>query len=147
MQKAFTMIELIFVIVLLGILSSIAIPRLSTTRDDAEVVKAAEEIRTLINDLSIFYMGHGKFENITQMTNITLVDNGFNNFESNLTTKAYYSNSARTEKCIGLQVSIDGGDLNISLEGSSSTLCKNLNNILHESIKVHHFGGSNIVYN
>ncbi len=147
MKLAFTMIELIFVIVLLGILSSIAIPKLSTTRDDAEVVKAAEEIRTLIGDLTAFYTGHGKFDKVNTMTNITLVDSSFNKFDSNLTTKAYYSNSARTEKCIGLQVSNFGGDLNISSEGTTSTLCKNLNNLLQESIKVHHFGGSRVIFN
>jgi len=39
-QKAFTMIELVFVIVVIGILSAIAIPRLAATRDDAVITKA-----------------------------------------------------------------------------------------------------------
>ena len=33
MKKGFTMIELIFVIVILGILASVAIPRLAGTRE------------------------------------------------------------------------------------------------------------------
>ncbi|MDD7090198.1 prepilin-type N-terminal cleavage/methylation domain-containing protein [Campylobacter sp.] len=33
MKKGFTMIELIFVIVILGILASVAIPRLAATRE------------------------------------------------------------------------------------------------------------------
>ena len=37
MKKGFTMIELIFVIVILGILASVAIPRLAATREDAEI--------------------------------------------------------------------------------------------------------------
>lgn len=36
MRSAFTMIELIFVIVIIGVLASISIPRLSATRDDAK---------------------------------------------------------------------------------------------------------------
>ena len=39
-KKAFTMIELIFVIVVIGILSAIAIPRLAATRDDAKITRA-----------------------------------------------------------------------------------------------------------
>ncbi len=38
-KKAFTMIELIFVIVVIGILSAIAIPKLAATRDDAHITK------------------------------------------------------------------------------------------------------------
>ncbi len=39
-RKAFTMIELVFVIVVVGILAAIAVPRLAATRDDAIITKA-----------------------------------------------------------------------------------------------------------
>ena len=38
-KKAFTMIELIFVIVVIGILAAIAVPKLAATRDDAHITK------------------------------------------------------------------------------------------------------------
>jgi len=39
-KKAFTMVELIFVIVVIGILAGIAIPKFAATRDDATITKA-----------------------------------------------------------------------------------------------------------
>ena len=61
MKKGFTMIELIFVIVILGILAAVAIPKLALTRDDAEISKTASNIQTLISDLGSYYTSQGEF--------------------------------------------------------------------------------------
>ena len=47
MKKAFTMIELIFVIVVLGILAMVALPRLAGSKKDAEITRAKAEIAAL----------------------------------------------------------------------------------------------------
>ena len=39
MRRGFTMLELVFVIVVIGILAGIAVPRLFVTRDNAVLVK------------------------------------------------------------------------------------------------------------
>lgn len=41
---AFTMIELVFVIVVLGILAAVAIPRFAATRDDAQIAKGRSDV-------------------------------------------------------------------------------------------------------
>lgn len=46
-KYAFTMIEVVFVIVVLGILAAIAVPKLATTRNDAIVSKARSEIASI----------------------------------------------------------------------------------------------------
>ena len=66
MKKGFTMIELIFVIVILGVLASVAIPRLAATRDDAEVAKAATNLTTAVSDITAYYTAKGKFESNAQ---------------------------------------------------------------------------------
>ena len=76
MRKGFTMIELIFVIVILGVLASVAIPRLAATRDDAEVAKAATNLTTAVSDLTAYYTAKGSFKgsnnaNISDFTKFT----------------------------------------------------------------------------
>ena len=51
-KKAFTMIELVFVIVVIGILSAIAIPKFAATRDDAVITKAMTTLSSLRSALS-----------------------------------------------------------------------------------------------
>ena len=52
MRGGFTMIELIFVIVIIGILTAIAVPKLAATRDDAVIVKARETVGSVRSSLS-----------------------------------------------------------------------------------------------
>ena len=47
MKNAFTMIELVFVIVVLGILAAIAVPKFSATRTDAQIAKARSDISSI----------------------------------------------------------------------------------------------------
>lgn len=77
MRKGFTMIELIFVIVILGILAAVAIPRLTATRDDAEIAKAGTNLTTLISDLGAYYTSQGIFAtDIKNMTNVQFSGDG-----------------------------------------------------------------------
>ncbi|MDY5384257.1 MAG: type II secretion system protein [Campylobacter sp.] len=80
MKKGFTMIELIFVIVILGILASVAIPRLAATREDAEISAAVANLRTLVNDANAYYTVKGSFADAKwkDFTNVPLKDGNDN---------------------------------------------------------------------
>ena len=91
MKKGFTMIELIFVIVILGILASVAIPRLAATREDAEISAAVANLRTLVSDVSAYYTAKGEFGSTTkwsEITNVPLTNATTDNTAGNATADA-----------------------------------------------------------
>jgi len=75
-RGAFTMIELVFVIVIIGILAAVAIPRISATRDDAHVSKLAHNIMTGVSEIASYAMSKSVIDN-----NFTLMSNALNTME------------------------------------------------------------------
>ena len=74
-KKAFTMIELIFVIVIIAILASVSIPRLVATRDDAKVANCVEDITIFMRDVSAYYTSQGKYAlDLKDMSNIEVYE-------------------------------------------------------------------------
>lgn len=69
-RDAFTMIELVFVIVILGILAVVAIPRLSATRDDARISNLAHMIMIGAGEIGSYAIANGRTEdNLSTMSN------------------------------------------------------------------------------
>jgi type II secretory pathway pseudopilin PulG len=68
------MIELIFVIVIIGILAAVAIPKLAATRDDAKTSKAVANLATCISDMASSYTATGTLDTSTPACNAVSTD-------------------------------------------------------------------------
>ena len=126
MKKGFTMIELIFVIVILGILASVAIPRLAATREDAEISAAVANLRTLVSEASGYYVAQGTFDGATwnQITNVPL--DGATKDAVGAAATAHLK--VKGENCIGVHLVNKAGDtpayIKFTAENSATGVCK-----------------------
>ena len=114
MRKGFTMIELIFVIVILGVLASVAIPRLAATRDDAELSKAATNITIAVSDMAAYYTAQGTFDtaDLSKMTNALNVG----------TTKTQGTIDVGKKTCATITVDNDNGLIKIA-KSNTDAIC------------------------
>ena len=137
MKKGFTMIELIFVIVILGILASVAVPRLASTREDAEISATVANLRTLVSDASSYYVANGtvgdkgKEAKWRDVTNVPLRTSDPKKLVqgTDLTTTAAYL-SASGENCIKIELKGREGTtpahIAVSKAGTGKYICEEI---------------------
>lgn len=58
-KKAFTMIELIFIIIIIGTLAAIAVPRLNVGRQEAEAMREFKNIVNVLDEAQQYFAAHG----------------------------------------------------------------------------------------
>jgi len=146
-RAGFTMIELIFVIVILGILAAVAIPKLAATRTDAEVSKGASDVATLVSDLGAYYTSQGKFDftagGVANMTNVPL-----DATQATDGTAFHYEVPTGTD-CIDITISDTNGSVAVAANsGTLSTACTSIVTVITKNglVKTQNFGGTGVQY-
>ncbi|MCR6591478.1 transformation system protein CtsG [Campylobacter insulaenigrae] len=75
MKKAFTIMELVFVVIILGVLAAIALPKLGTSKDEASAIQALSNLKIFINDINNYVLKNEELSSVALMSNISNIKN------------------------------------------------------------------------
>ena len=128
MKKAFTLIELIFTILIIAIISAIAVPKLTDYLTKSTSTTITQDIKTITNSIQQSYLLNGSVDKISDTITInpkywTITD---------LEVK-YIDNN---KDCIS--ISIDNNNLVISIDSNTSNICQQIsdNGITSQTINL-----------
>ena len=148
MKRAFTMIELIFVIVIIGILAAVAIPKLMATRTDAKASTLANEIQSAVQEISSYVTAHGGDANSTQLYNMSQVlnkmkEDGRGAEADSGSNRVFNVYSKDSTICVTLETNQTG--LIVDIDKSQDLVCQGVTAILKHDAN-YTLAGSSVNY-
>jgi len=116
LKKAFSLIELIFVIAVLGIIAAVAVPKLMDSRSSAIVTTIKQDISTITTAVQSYYMLNNKIDKISDTVNINAKTW---NIEDQ---KVEY----KVDEAVCVSIKILSNKLSVDISETSSDLCKKI---------------------
>jgi type II secretion system protein G len=109
----FTLIELLIVVVIIGILATIAVPKFAATKDKAKLAGVRTDVRNIMTAQEAYWADYGTFATMAQLqsaTNYTFSNGNTANISSTASGyTATVSNSTISSAITQCQVAVGGG--------------------------------------
>ena len=116
MKKAFSILELIFIIAVLGIIAAIAVPKLMDTRNNAQATTIKQDIATITTSVQSYYMLNNSIEKISDTVSI-------NPATWSITDKKL---EYEIQDKICVIIDVNNNKLTIDIDETSSEVCQKL---------------------
>jgi len=126
MRAGWTMIELIFILVVIGILASISISKIAATRDDAKLSATVSNMNVCIRDAYGHYTA----------THIDYTDADHS-----------YACDRNNTQCYDITYAVNGVDFNVTTDPTGHgiyTYCADIENVGGHLAKSYDFGGQSV---
>ena len=114
--KAFSLIELIFAIVVIAIIASVAIPKLMGINSKAKTSTISGDISTIISSLQSYYMVHKKIDKISD--SVTLNSSVWDIADKEVIFKENGKN------CI--KITVEDNNINLAVDETTGNICNEL---------------------
>lgn len=114
LQKGFTLVELLIVVIIIAILASILVPQFSSSTDDAKVAALDGTLANVRSAIDLYYQQHGKYPSAAAATggatcSGTSPGGAINTDVAFVSQLAYFSNSAGQACSVGTDPGFDFG--------------------------------------
>ena len=147
LSSAFTMVELVFVIVIVGVLVAVAIPKLMATRDDAKVSKMMLSVGNAISEITSYAVSRQATDsNLCAMSNSLSELSSI--YEANCSEENVSIIKMDGVDCIKLKVTHNAtnDDLNVSKISTSNKLCQYLQKEINPNLYEVRLSGKTVKY-
>ena len=116
LKKGFSIIELIFVIAVLGIIAAVAVPKLMDSRSSALATTIKQDISTITTSIQSYQLMNNKIEKITDSVNINSNTWNINDLKVEFLSE--------DKVCVSIEIATD--KLNVIINEGSSKICQKL---------------------
>lgn len=126
MKKGFSLMEMIFAIIIVGIIAGVAVPKLMTNSQDATVATIKQDFNLFIQSIQTYHMIHGKIEKISDAVAINS-----SNWDLQDLSVEYKEDG---NSC--LKLVIENDKINTSIDKTAGSVCQK---IYDEGIRSNNF--------